>query len=97
MADSKDVRRRATYQDVIDAPEHLVAEIVDGELFLSPRPAFRHSTAEVALAGALMYPFQRARGGPGGWWFLMEPEIHWGEDVLVPDVAGHDADARLAL
>ena len=33
-------------------------------------------------------PFQRGRGGPGGWWILDEPELHLGEHVLVPDLAG---------
>ena len=33
-------------------------------------------------------PFQRGRGGPGGWWILDEPELHLGEDILVPDLAG---------
>jgi hypothetical protein len=31
-------RRRATYQDIVDLPENVVGEIVDGELFASPRP-----------------------------------------------------------
>ena len=26
--------------------------------------------------------------GPGGWWILDEPELHLGEDILVPDLAG---------
>jgi Uma2 family endonuclease len=88
MADSSNPYRRATYQDIIDAPEHMVAEIVDGELFLSPRPAFRHSLASLSLADELVSPFQKRRGGPGGWWILTEPELHFGEDVLVPDLAG---------
>ena len=29
----------------------------------------------------------RGDGGPGGWW-MDEPELHLGEDVLVPDLAG---------
>ena len=33
-------------------------------------------------------PFDRGRGGPGGWWIVVEPELHFGEDVLVPDLAG---------
>jgi len=32
-------QQRATYQDVIDAPEHTLAEIIGGELRLSLRPA----------------------------------------------------------
>jgi Uma2 family endonuclease len=26
--------------------------------------------------------------GPGGWWILDEPELHFGADILVPDLAG---------
>jgi Uma2 family endonuclease len=38
-----------------------------------------------------MGSFDRPPGGsgePGGWWFLVEPELHLGEDVIVPDLAG---------
>lgn len=78
----------ATYGDLLKVPEHLVAEIVDGELFTSPRPALRHATASSAL-GALLGPaFMFGRGGPGGWWILDEPELHLGADVLVPDLGG---------
>mgnify|MGYP002632955468 CR=1 FL=1 len=80
--------RSATYQDILDAPPHLVAEIVDGELSLSPRPAPPHALAASGLGADLTIPFQRGRGGPGGWWILDEPELHLGADVLVPDVAG---------
>jgi Uma2 family endonuclease len=38
--------------------------------------------------GTLVPPFQFGQGGPGGWWILIEPEIHIGDDVLVPDLAG---------
>ena len=81
-------RRRATYQDVLDAPSHLVAEIIDGELRLSPRPAGPHAAVSSALGDELGPPFKRGRGGPGGWILLDEPELHLGEDVLVPDLAG---------
>jgi len=60
-------RRQATYQDVLDAPEHLVAEIIDGELHLNPRPAKPHSAATSALGDELGPPFKRGKGGPGGW------------------------------
>lgn len=81
-------RRRATYQDVRDAPAHLVAEIVNGTLHLSPRPAGPHTAVASALGAELLPPFGRGRGGPGGWIILDEPELHLGEDVLVPDLAG---------
>ena len=80
--------RRATYQDVLDAPAHRVAEIVDGTLYTQPRPAPRHAVASSRLGIDLGGPFDRGRGGPGGWWILDEPELHLGEDILVPDLAG---------
>ena len=79
--------KRATYDDVLAAPENKVAEILDGELFLSPRPAPRHLLASSRLGGALV-PFEDGQGGPGGWWILDEPELHFGEDVVVPDLGG---------
>jgi Uma2 family endonuclease len=84
-------RRKATYDDVLAAPEHQVAEILDGELFLSPRPASRHALASTSLGGQLFDPFHRPPGDParpGGWWIVFEPELHLGDDVVVPDVAG---------
>lgn len=81
-------RKLATYADVLAAPEHLVAEIVAGELHTSPRPAFPHANAASSLGIELGNPFHRGRGGPGGWWILDEPECHLGGHVLVPDIAG---------
>ena len=79
---------RATYQDILDAPPHRVAEIVDGVLHTSPRPAAPHALAKSRLGGVIGPPFDRGRGGPGGWWIIDEPELHLGEDILVPDLAG---------
>jgi Uma2 family endonuclease len=65
-----------------------VAEIIGGELFTSPRPAVPHAIASGGLGADLIGAFDRGRGGPGGWWILIEPELHLGDDVLVPDLAG---------
>jgi Uma2 family endonuclease len=81
-------RPPATYQDILDAPPHMVAELVDGVLHLQPRPAFPHAFAGSSLGHEILGPFQKGRGGPGGWWIIDEPELHLGTDVLVPDVAG---------
>lgn len=81
-------RRRATYADIRDAPEHVVAEIVHGELWLSPRPAGPHTAVASALGDSLGPPFKRGRGGPGGWLILFEPELHLGSEIVVPDLAG---------
>jgi Uma2 family endonuclease len=86
MADSP--KKRATYEDVVNAPDHMVAEIIDGDLLLFPRPARPHAVAASALGEELGPPFKRGRGGPGGWIILDEPEFHFGEDILVPDLAG---------
>jgi Uma2 family endonuclease len=83
-------RRRATYEDVLNAPRHLVAQVIDGTLHVHPRPAPPHAVATTMLGGDLSIPFQRGRGGPGGWWIIFEPELHLGPepDILVPDLAG---------
>lgn len=78
----------ATYQDLLDLPAHVVGEIVHGVLYTHPRPAAPHALAASTLNMDLGTPFQRGRGGPGGWWILMEPELHLGPHVLVPDLAG---------
>ena len=80
--------RQATYQDVLDAPPHMVSEIVSGKLYTNPRPAFAHALASWRLGNRLGTPFDFGDGGPGGWWILFEPELHLGEDILVPDIAG---------
>ncbi len=80
--------RPATYEDLEKLPPEKVAEIVDGELHASPRPAPRHSRAESSLEALIGPPFDHGRGGPGGWHILVEPELHLGPDVLVPDLAG---------
>ena len=80
--------KRATYEDVLNAPENKVAEILDGELFLSPRPAPRHAVASTRLATVIGGSFDEGGRGPGGWWIIAEPELHFGDHVVVPDIAG---------
>jgi Uma2 family endonuclease len=82
------VKTPATYDDLERVPAHLVAEILDGELYATPRPALRHAHAASVLGSDIGGPFHRGRGGPGGWWILDEPELHLRADVLVPDLAG---------
>ncbi len=81
-------KRLATYADLEAVPEHLVAEIIDGTLMTHPRPSPRHGMTSASLGDELTGPFQKGRGGPGGWVFSVEPEIKFGEDILVPDLAG---------
>jgi Uma2 family endonuclease len=85
---SEPAKRHATYEDLRAVPRNLVAEIIHGVLVTQPRPATLHARAASALGGELYGPFDRGRGGPGGWIILDEPELHLGGDVLVPDLAG---------
>lgn len=97
MAQADRRRQPATYEDLLKVPDHLVAEIVDGDLYASPRPAPRHAHATSRLGGSLDGPFDRGRGGPGGWRILDEPELHLGPDIVVPDLAGWRRERLPAL
>jgi Uma2 family endonuclease len=80
-------RKRATYEDVLAAPPHVVAEVLFGVLYTHPRPGAPHAKAASVLGMDLGGPFDRGRGGPGGWLLLDEPELHLDEDIVVPDLA----------
>ena len=82
------VREHATYEDLLRVPENMVAELIEGELFASPRPRGAHTRAASRLGYILGPPFDFGEGGPGGWTILDEPELHMGMNVLVPDLAG---------
>ena len=87
MADP--ARRHATYDDLRAVPRHLVAEIIGGTLRTHPRPAPRHAHASSRLGARLSRYFDEGDGGPGGWWILDEPELHFTSgDIVVPDIAG---------
>ena len=85
---AKALKQDATYADLSSVPENFVAEILGGELYASPRPAFSHATVASALAVLLGGPFRFGINGPGGWLIVSEPELHLDADVLVPDLAG---------
>ena len=82
------LRDHATYEDLLQVPDTMVAELIEGELYASPRPAGPHTNASSAVGAFVMPPFQFGRGGPGGCWILDEPELHLGRNVLVPDLGG---------
>ena len=86
MADP--AKRQATYADLEAVPPHLVAEIIHGALVTHPRPVPRHAIAAFSLGEKLAPGFRAGNGGPGGWVFMPEPQLHLGIDVVVPDLAG---------
>ena len=79
--------RRATYEDILALPEHVTGEIIAGELYTQARPAGPQTLVASGLGMDLGSPFDRGRGGPGGWFIAHEPELHLAGDVLVPDLA----------
>ncbi|EYF01800.1 Uma2 family endonuclease [Chondromyces apiculatus] len=81
-------KKRATYADLEAVPEHLVAELSAGVGHTFPRPASPQCRAAGRLCMTVGPPFDMGSGGPGGWHIYVEPELHLGEDVLVPDLAG---------
>jgi Uma2 family endonuclease len=85
---AKPLKKGATYADLYDVPDHFVAEMFDGDLYVSPRPTPPHARAASVLGVKLGGPFDLGEDGPGGWLILDEPELHFGNDVVVPDIAG---------
>lgn len=81
---------QTTYERLTALPDNRVGEIIGGHLYTQPRPAGPHAVACSTLLMDIGTPYQRGRGGPGGWWILDEPELHFVRDteVLVPDIAG---------
>jgi Uma2 family endonuclease len=94
---TKALKKDATYADLCAVPENFVAEILGGELYAFPRPSLPHAHTASVLGGELSGPFHRGRNGPGGWLLLDEPELHLGNDVLVPDMAGWRRERLPAL
>lgn len=97
MGHPAEKRRRASYADLESVPPNKVAELIRGTLHVMPRPAPRHAHAASALGAKLGNPFGFGEGGPGGWWILDEPELHFPDpapaqpgdvEVVVPDIAG---------
>jgi len=83
---TKPLKKGATYDDLREVPDHFVAEMFDGDLYAFPRPALPHANAAGSLFAEIHKAFHRKQ--PDGWVLLFEPELHFGRDVLVPDIAG---------
>lgn len=81
-------KRNATYEDLLALPEGVRGEIIHGSLYVQPSPAPPHGSSQFSLSVEIGGPFQKGRGGPGGWWFLIQPELHLGPHIAQPDLAG---------
>jgi len=70
-------------------PRSVKGEILDGQLYVHPRPLPRHSRAIGYLGRHLGGAFDYDDDGPGGWWILPEPGIRLPNSPEVsPDLAG---------
>ena len=69
-------------------PPHQKGEIIEGELFVQPRPRFHHARAIGFLAHHLGGAFDYDDGGPGGWWIVPEPGIELPDAPGAPSVCG---------
>jgi hypothetical protein len=71
------LKKGATYDDLCRVPDYFVAEIFDGDLYASPRPALPHARAAGVLLARLGAAFDTGHE-PGGWIMLFAPELHFG-------------------
>ncbi len=81
----------ATYADLLALPEDVRAEVLGGEIAMSPAPLPRHANVQGALRRFVGGPFHddHGRGGPGGWWIFAEVDVALGpHDIVRPDLAG---------
>ena len=77
----------ANEADLRAVPDDRVAHLVDGVIYSHARPRIAHSELTGALHRWLANAFSDTRlGGPGGWLFLIGPELVLGRDILVPDI-----------
>jgi len=78
------------YESLEALPEGVTGEILNGQLHTHPRPSGAHVNVGSMLGAELIGPFRKGNEGPGGWWIIDEPEIHFvrNVEVAVPDLAG---------
>jgi Uma2 family endonuclease len=92
-------RRLATWADLLQTPEDgRVWEILGGNLEAQPRPRPGHGRAQARLSAELSDPFDRGRGGPGGWWLVLEPDVELEpHEIVAPDLVGWRRERMLEL
>ena len=88
-----------TYADVEALAPQLRGEIVNGQLYVLPKPRPRHALVQGRLLTLLDGPFGLGRGGPGGWWILPEIELHLSHHArpIDPDLSGFRRERMPAI
>jgi Uma2 family endonuclease len=86
---SEAARRRATYADLLAMPAEVRAELIAGDIVVAPSPSPSHQSTVASVYAELRSPFERSRGGPGGWWLIPDVDVAFGtHDVPRPDISG---------
>lgn len=82
-------KRLHSYDDLVALGEDVRAELIAGAIVTSPSPSPPHQAALFLVGAELAGPFQRGRGGPGGWWLIPDVDVSFGShDVVRPDLSG---------
>lgn len=82
-------RKLPTLADLDALPSGVKGEIIEGVLYTMTRPRALHQRTIRDVGSGLGDPFERSRGGPGGWWILPEPGIELpNTPEIAPDLAG---------
>src|SRR5437667_389446 len=94
-------RRIATYEDVLKAPDYVVAEVVAGELHVSPRPGGPHAMAASILGVEPLEQVLEVWRNESGKW--LQIAVHAGDekvraepfDAIELDLSALWADVKL--
>jgi Uma2 family endonuclease len=84
-------RRPATWEDLLNTPEDspFTHEVLGGDLEALPHPLPQHGWTQGMLFSELSSPFGRGRGGPGGWWLILDTDVMLApHDIVAPDISG---------
>src|SRR5260370_1620076 len=82
-------RKLPTLADLEALPPGVKGEILEGVLYTMARPRAGHQRVATSVGGRIHDPFDAGRGGPGGWWILIEPGVELpGTPEIAPDLAG---------
>lgn len=82
-------KKPATYADLLAHPGDERVEVLAGELVVQPSPTPAHQSTLGEIYAELRNPFQRGRGGPGGWWLIQDVDVEFGpHDICRPDISG---------
>lgn len=84
---------KATTVDEFLAQDERV-ELIRGTIVEKAAPSGEHSRAQGGIDRRVGNKFDRKPGGrwPGGWWFFLEADVHFGTEIFRPDVCGFRRD-----